>query len=228
MRPLVNLLKASDVDVFMDNDDIKYGDEWEKTLIQNIKASDRILVFWSKNAAKSDWVRREYTMAMNVAGMRVIPVPLDDTPLPDGLSKYQGVMEMRALARQARTIGDPLQTLFRFGPALILGSVPLMFMWWLIASSLPIPVSPPRAGNVTQAPPVSPTPSPTPSPGPPPVPSAPPQSVIDFIDFIRSVTNEALTATLLLLLFLAVGWWRMRRNAVMHSLTETIFKEPST
>lgn len=206
VKPLVNLLKASNVDVFMDNDSIKYGDDWEKVLIQNIKSSERILVFWSKNAAKSDWVRREYTMAMNVAGVRVIPVPLDSTPLPDSLSKFQGVMELRMLVKQANSIGNPLQVLFLFGGPVILTS--------LLASIYIYLWSPPRAASVatTNINGHFPTPLPTPSP----TPTPPFEKAYYFI------APHLLTILLLLIAAMATLWY-WRRQTVMKSLERTLF-----
>lgn len=88
--PIVQLLKAAGADVFLDFESIPYGDRWEETLFNQLRSSDRILVFWSRKSAESEWVRTEYTTAINL-GLRVIPVLLDETPLAAELSLFQAL-----------------------------------------------------------------------------------------------------------------------------------------
>ena len=49
-----------------------------------------VLVFWSRYSAESDEVEREYTKGIH-SGLRVIPVLLNETPLPPALSSHQWV-----------------------------------------------------------------------------------------------------------------------------------------
>ena len=97
----VRLLRASGVTVFLDIEDIAYGDKWESVLLENLRAAERILIFWSAHASKSEWVRREYISAIS-NGLRVIPVPLDSTPLPAELSVYQALTGLVHLINEAR------------------------------------------------------------------------------------------------------------------------------
>jgi 1-acyl-sn-glycerol-3-phosphate acyltransferase len=60
-----------------------------------------MFVFWSVNAAASDWVRREYTLA-DEKGIPVVPVALDSTPMPTELSKFQGLPELATLLQSVQ------------------------------------------------------------------------------------------------------------------------------
>jgi hypothetical protein len=55
----VPLLRSAGVDVFLDTD-IEPGDEWEGRILTEIRLADRFLLFWTRAAARSKWVRREY------------------------------------------------------------------------------------------------------------------------------------------------------------------------
>jgi TIR domain-containing protein len=46
---------------FWDRDSLRAGDDWEEKILENLKASQHLVVLMSKDAAKSDWVRREYS-----------------------------------------------------------------------------------------------------------------------------------------------------------------------
>ena len=55
--PFVRLLQAAGAVVFVDTEDINYGDRWEEVLLEHLEAAERILLFWSKNASNSEWPR---------------------------------------------------------------------------------------------------------------------------------------------------------------------------
>jgi hypothetical protein len=99
--PVVHLLRAAGAVVFFDQEDISYGDRWESVLLEQLRASERILVFWSANATKSEWVRWEYLTAIG-AGLRVVPIPLDATPLSEELAMFQALTALVPLMHQAR------------------------------------------------------------------------------------------------------------------------------
>jgi len=108
--PVVHLLRAAGAVVFCDQEDIAYGDQWESVLLEKLRTSERILVFWSVNAAKSEWVRREYLTAIG-AGLRVVPIPLDTTPLSAELAMFQALTALVPLMYQARRSLAPRATL---------------------------------------------------------------------------------------------------------------------
>ena len=90
----VPLLRSAGVDVFLDAD-IEPGDEWESRILAEIRSADRFLLFWTKAAARSKWVRREYEMALTVPGLRIVPIVVRSLqrpdPLPEGIAKYQAI-----------------------------------------------------------------------------------------------------------------------------------------
>ena len=99
--PIVHLLRAGGATVFVDLEGISYGEKWVDVIFQQLRASDRILVFWSLSAARSDWVKKEYLVAID-NGLRVVPVRLDDTPLPHELSKFQALTTLVPLVYESR------------------------------------------------------------------------------------------------------------------------------
>lgn len=105
--PVANLLRAAGAVVFLDVQEIPYGERWESVLLAQLHAAERILVFWSVNAANSEWVRREYLAAIG-AGLRVVPIPLDATPLPVELAAFQALTALVPLVYRARRSQTPL------------------------------------------------------------------------------------------------------------------------
>jgi hypothetical protein len=99
----VNLLRAGGAKVFMDIRDLAYGDRWEEVLVSKLHEVERVMVFWSRHAADSEWVNREWQLALN-NGKRLVPVPIDDTPLPDDLSQYQALTDLMPLLRQSAPV----------------------------------------------------------------------------------------------------------------------------
>lgn len=90
------LLRAGGAEVFLDVNDIEYGERWQEVLRKTIARCQRILVFWSKAASKSEWVNREWRLALKLRKC-VVPVPLDETPLPAELSQFHGVSKLKAI-----------------------------------------------------------------------------------------------------------------------------------
>ncbi len=75
--------------VFIDRD-LKPGVPWRATIAQAICAADVVLLVWSARAAASVEVEREIETVRR-CGVRVVPVLIDDTPLPADLAGVQGV-----------------------------------------------------------------------------------------------------------------------------------------
>jgi hypothetical protein len=90
---VANLLRTSDIDLFIDHLSLRGGDEWEDEIVKAIARADLFYLFWSRSAAESYWVDREWRQAMREAAgreiqRRFIPVLLDDAPLPSELKGY--------------------------------------------------------------------------------------------------------------------------------------------
>ncbi|MEZ0396215.1 MAG: toll/interleukin-1 receptor domain-containing protein [Anaerolineales bacterium] len=81
---------APDLDIFVDVDSLRSGQDWERELWQQIGSRDVFFLFWSSNARKSRWVEKEWRFALEKRGVDFIdPVPLeppDQAPPPPELS----------------------------------------------------------------------------------------------------------------------------------------------
>ncbi len=87
---LASLLEALEHDVFMDQRSIRPGKRWKKKLEEELQSADVLLVFWTRHAARSDWVRREYeSFEMQHPDRLLVPVLGDTTPLTEILQTRQ-------------------------------------------------------------------------------------------------------------------------------------------
>ncbi len=136
--PMVRLLRAAGTRVFIDTESIAYGQRWEQVILQALASASRVLVFWSREAAASEWVRREYTMALNRAGIPIVPVLLDETPLPAELAKFQALTELGPLVERARVLASSRSSL--------LWALRLVGISWVL-TVLPISVLPADGGG---------------------------------------------------------------------------------
>ncbi len=72
-------INATGVNVFLDVLDLRAGELWEAELDRRISQADMLYLFWSPNAARSDWVEKEWRCALAHHGIsRIHPVPLVD------------------------------------------------------------------------------------------------------------------------------------------------------
>lgn len=77
------LLRAGGADVFMDVTSVGPGEHWEERITQEIAESDVFMLFWSRAAAESAWVEREWRLALSLGHEPFIrPVLLDMAPIP--------------------------------------------------------------------------------------------------------------------------------------------------
>jgi tetratricopeptide (TPR) repeat protein len=93
---------------WLDEWDLYKGDELFSQIDQAIATVEVFVIFWSQHASKSPWVAEELAQARYrklVAGdVRVIPVLLDDTPLPVWLKRLVAVYAQREDATRVATI----------------------------------------------------------------------------------------------------------------------------
>jgi len=69
---------APGLDIFVDVDAIRSGDDWREKLGAFIVTSDIFYLFWSEAAKQSEWVEREWRYALRQEGLRFIdPFPLE-------------------------------------------------------------------------------------------------------------------------------------------------------
>jgi ATP-dependent Clp protease ATP-binding subunit ClpC len=81
---------APALEIFLDAYTLRSGQDWEQALWHEIPECDVFYLFWSKSAAQSDWVKKEWQCALATRGPDFIdPVPLvspKEAPPPAELS----------------------------------------------------------------------------------------------------------------------------------------------
>jgi hypothetical protein len=121
---LNKLLRAAGHDTFLDEGCIPFGSDWRAWIEAALRACKTVFVFWSANAMRSEEVKREYTIAIEL-GKIVVPVLMDDTPLPSDLARWNGVPFRGLLAgfRQGISPGEvvPLRDVVPFAQAMARG-----------------------------------------------------------------------------------------------------------
>ena len=86
-------LVAEEIKVWFDEWEISAGDSIVEQINTGLKGCTHFIVIWSKNSAKSNWVRRELNSTLNRAiqsgAPKLIPIILDETPIPELLAGIQ-------------------------------------------------------------------------------------------------------------------------------------------
>lgn len=100
VEPIVRILRTTKAAVFLAHDSITPGEKWEEVLAQRLKSADTLVLFWSRNAQESEWVTTEWKTAART-GKRILPVLIDQTPLPAPLATFQWI-DFRYLADRRR------------------------------------------------------------------------------------------------------------------------------
>ena len=86
--PVVALLRASKALVFRDADSIRPGKRWPEEVATAIAEASVVVVFWCHHAKNSQEVEKEFLAAIS-HGKDVLPLLLDETPLPRDLTEFQ-------------------------------------------------------------------------------------------------------------------------------------------
>jgi serine/threonine protein kinase len=100
--PLVSLLRASGQKVFVSIQNLEYGADRKARVAEAVRQSKRFLLFWSKSSQVSSLVGEECELALATAGCGVVPVLLDQTPLPPELERFHGTADLAPLFRTLR------------------------------------------------------------------------------------------------------------------------------
>lgn len=86
IRRLASDLKASGIQVWLDEWSIKVGDSIPEKISQGLAESDYFLFAASRNSVRSEWVKRELNSALlkevEKRAVSVLPLKLDDCELP--------------------------------------------------------------------------------------------------------------------------------------------------
>lgn len=90
VAPVVALLRINNSFVFQDITDIKPSKKWRGQIDDALNKADLVVVFWCDHANKSDLVKIEWSSAV-LQEKDLLPLLLDDTPLPPELAQYQWI-----------------------------------------------------------------------------------------------------------------------------------------
>ncbi|MFZ0389573.1 MAG: TIR domain-containing protein [Calditrichia bacterium] len=88
---LAEAISQKNIKVWRDQNNIYASQQWPKIIGEAIAAQDVLLLLWSKAAASSHFVEFEWNTALALK-KPIIPVLVDDTPLPPMLTAMQGVI----------------------------------------------------------------------------------------------------------------------------------------
>lgn len=93
-RQLATLLAQQGVNVWFDEWNIRPGESLTGGIEQGLATSDVFVLLWSEGAQQSNWVGTEMRayirQRVDDDSLRIVPVMLDDTPLPVLVADYRG------------------------------------------------------------------------------------------------------------------------------------------
>jgi TIR domain len=80
------------LDIFLDVASLRSGQRWADQLTKEVTGRDVFYLFWSEHARASEWVEREWRLALKERGIDYIdPVPLaspEEVPPPPELAGH--------------------------------------------------------------------------------------------------------------------------------------------
>jgi hypothetical protein len=97
----IAIQRELDFAAWTDFRNIPAGSNWSERIDQAISNADLLVLCWTASSASSRFVRREWEAALQ-HGTRVIPVLLDETPLPDELAHIQALTMLRPWVQHLR------------------------------------------------------------------------------------------------------------------------------
>jgi hypothetical protein len=86
-RWLANKLDESGADVWIDHNRLKAGSSIPDSINAALKSCNIFILLWSNSVVNSDWVNIEWTSALMDQKTKIIPILLDETPLPNILRR---------------------------------------------------------------------------------------------------------------------------------------------
>ncbi len=90
VKPMMQMLRPTGASVFRDEDGIEPGTKWAAVIAEAIEGCRLVYLFWCSHSADSGEVKKEYEQALALK-KGIVPLLLDDTPLPATLSEYQWI-----------------------------------------------------------------------------------------------------------------------------------------
>jgi hypothetical protein len=92
VRPLADVINAVSGDtLFIDVEQLRPGDLWEKKIVGAIRQSSVFILCWCCECRKSTFVAKEIALALEDKEKKIVPVLLCYSPLPEKLSERQWV-----------------------------------------------------------------------------------------------------------------------------------------
>ncbi len=104
---LVDQLQLLGASLFVDQRDIGAGERWERVLEDEIRACEGLLVALSPSSVASEFVRREWTIALE-NDISIVPLLIADTTIP---AELQGLERIDFTTRYAEAISKTLKAL---------------------------------------------------------------------------------------------------------------------
>ncbi len=96
-------LRKAGVEVWVDDRSIRAGDNLPDEISKALSWCNTLLLVWSKTSAESFWVNLEWTNALTLQ-KRIIPLLLDETPLPPILSHRIYVKSLNTQERRSELL----------------------------------------------------------------------------------------------------------------------------
>ena len=147
VKPLVDLNPEFQTAAWLDYVHTVPGSDWGEQHQRAIRNCYRLVLLWTRHAAASPQVEREWRWALQ-CGTPVVPVMLDDTPLPDELRHLHGVSLRRYvkgppgrltlgyyLPFEWLGLGDMSDALSATAIAIVLTGLLGLCVYWLITAS---------------------------------------------------------------------------------------------
>jgi hypothetical protein len=85
---IVSQLEATGIQVWIDREDIKPGQQWRKQIVEGIDTAEAFVLNLSPNSAASVNVLKELNLAEEALEPFVLPIMLSETKIPDEM-RYQ-------------------------------------------------------------------------------------------------------------------------------------------
>ena len=179
-RKLAGDLEKADYDVWWDITDLRGGDDWVRTLPAAIEAAFFFIIVLTPNSVESEWVRKEYTQALNLR-KKIIPIMLTPCSVPFALNtinyvnfslgeypdNFESLLSALGFTGEPPVVVPPEKpaslssVLRKYAVFIIIGIILLIAFAW-IASPEPIVI--PSTDTATLPPSATPTNSPSSTP----------------------------------------------------------------
>ena len=88
VEEIVSQLEAEGIEVWLDREDIKPGQQWRRQIVEGIDTAEAFILNLSPNSGASDNVLKELNLAEEALEPFILPVMLSEMKIPDEM-RYQ-------------------------------------------------------------------------------------------------------------------------------------------